>query len=98
MEALFLGQRCLSSLQQIQEGLSHAGISSVQKFNYIYIVLNPLRQCMTPSSYSKLRCVCVRVCITGGHRNCINLHPNAAACLDDGNCGPKKGRPVSLQP
>ena len=43
-------------------------------------------------------CVCVRVCVTGGHRMCIDLQPNATASLDDGDCGPQKGRPVRWQP
>ena len=38
--------------------------------------------------------VCVRVCVTEGHRKCIDLQPNATASLDDGDCGSHKGRPV----
>ena len=43
-------------------------------------------------------CVCVRVCVTGGHRKCIDLQPNATASLDDGDCEPQKGRPERWQP
>ena len=37
---------------------------------------------------------CVRVCVTEGHRKCIDLQPNATASLDDGDCGSQKGHPV----
>ena len=45
-------------------------------------------------SYNKHVCVCACVCVTRSHRKCINLQPNATACLGDGDCGPQKGRPV----
>ena len=43
---------------------------------------------------SIIMCVCVRVCVTEGHRKCIDLQLNATASLDDGDCGSQKGRPV----
>ena len=54
--------------------------------NQITIVLT-----IHPSNH---RCVCV----TGGYRKCIDLQPNAAASLNDDDCGPQKGRLVRWLP
>ena len=39
-------------------------------------------------------CVRTRVCVTEGHRKCIDLLLNATASLGDGDCRPQKWCPV----
>ena len=67
---------------------SGTGVKSARNVTVILHQLQYMILLIMHASVLSISWHSVCVCVTGGHRKCIDLQPNAAASLDDGNCGP----------